>query len=124
MIRPKAGSPAGAAGFLRGEFTGLCRGQGTAAGPAVLRTAETGFARLPAAGGRPAAVGRASAGVRKREPVAGSLFAVYISNAHELLFLGGEFRLGDDAGIQKLLVLFDLGNGINGRGGGGGRSRR
>ena len=100
----------------------MCRGQGTAAGPAVLRTAETGFARLPAAGGRPAAVGRASAGVRKREPVAGSLFAVYISNAHQLLFLGGEFLLGDDTGIQKLLVLFDLGNGINGRG--GGRSRR
>ena len=107
---------------MRGGFTGLCRGQGTAAGPAVLRTAETGFARLPAAGGRPAAVGRASAGVRKREPVAGSLFAVYISNAHELLFLGGEFLLGNDAGIQKLLVLFDLGNGINGGGWGGGGS--
>ena len=101
----------------------MCRGQGTAAGPAVLRTAAGELrSPVPLSGRRPAAVGRASAGVRKREPVAGSLFAVYISNAHELLFLGGEFRLGDDAGIQKFLVLFDLGNGINGRG--GGRSRR
>ena len=41
----------------RGKFAGLCRGQAAAAGPTVLRTGETGFARLPAAGGRPAAAG-------------------------------------------------------------------
>ena len=51
----------------RGKFAGLYRGQAAAAGPAVLRTAETGFARLPAAGGRPAAVG-----VRALRPCIGS----------------------------------------------------
>lgn len=35
-----------------------------------------------------------------------------------LLFLGGEFLFGDDAGIEEILVLLDLGDGI----GGGGRS--
>ena len=41
-------------------------------------------------------------------------------DAHELLFLGGEFLFGDDAGIEEVLVLLDLGDGI----GGGGRSGR
>ena len=41
-------------------------------------------------------------------------------DAHELLFLGGEFLFGDDAGIEEVLVLLDLGDGI----GGGGRSSR
>ena len=41
-------------------------------------------------------------------------------DAHELLFLGGEFLFGDDAGIEEILVLLDLGDGI----GGGGRSGR
>lgn len=41
-------------------------------------------------------------------------------DAHELLFLGGEFLFGDDAGIEEILVLLDLGDGI----GGGGRSSR
>lgn len=41
-------------------------------------------------------------------------------DAHELLFLGGEFLFGDDAGIEEVLVLLDLGDGI----GGGGHSSR
>ena len=41
-------------------------------------------------------------------------------DTHELLFLGGEFLFGDDAGIEEILVLPDLGDGI----GGGGRSGR
>ncbi len=40
--------PAGAAGVSGCAFSGLHRGQVRAAGPAVLRTAKTGFARLPA----------------------------------------------------------------------------
>ena len=41
-------------------------------------------------------------------------------DAHELLFLGGEFLFSDDTGIEEILVLLDLGDGI----GGGGHSSR
>ena len=37
-------------------------------------------------------------------------------DAHELLFLGGEFLFGDDTGIEEVLVLLDLGDGIGGAG--------
>ena len=51
-------------------------------------------------------------------PVSSRLAFLALSDPHELLFLGGEFLFGDDAGIQKILVLLDLSDSI---GGGGGR---
>ena len=67
MIRPKAGSPAGGCRLFAWGIYGLVQGQGTAAGPAVLRTAA-GELRSPVPpSGRAAACGRRSGFCRGTE---------------------------------------------------------